>query len=299
MTTHRTTTLKLRDGCCTVIACALSICCLTLSTAQASTAEGPTIVNAEALDMTEHGAKLELKIDPHDADASYEAWIECQEAPRGAPGCEPVTGGAHEVGGTLPLSSGVQTTTVEVTGLEPAYRYLYRVAASNAAGRTEEQPQLSFETFALGACREGRCPYASSVSLANIESAEREARAVFAEAEAHRRAVREQEERNAREYAMIEGAPTALTGQPEGQAVPQTPLPVHCVVPLLRGDTLHAARRSLGRHHCRLGKVRRPRHYTVTLHVTRQSPGRGERLASGAVVAVTLGAPRPQRRGPR
>jgi len=51
------------------------------------------------------------------------------------------------------------------------------------------------------------------------------------------------------------------------------PKPIRCVVPKLKGKTLNQTKTALGRAHCSLGKVNRPR--TVrrrhTLHVASQS----------------------------
>jgi hypothetical protein len=278
-----------------LVACALLVFCLALSAAQAHAAEAPAIVNAEAQDMTEHGAKVELEISPHGAETTYEVWIECQRPSTETAGCDAVTGGPHEVSGTLPASSEAQPATVEISGLEPGYVYLYRVAASNAVGRAEERWQLSFETAAPGACSNGDCPYASSVPLWVLEAAGEEAERIVARIEAERQAARELEERIARERAAAIAAAEAAALAPSlaGAAGAPDLAPItHCIVPWLRGDTLRAARRALTRAHCRLGRVRRPRHYTGTLRVRQQSLARGAKLADDAAVAVTL---KPQR----
>jgi hypothetical protein len=70
----------------------------------------------------------------------------------------------------------------------------------------------------------------------------------------------------------------------------------HCVVPSLTKDTLSKARRALGKAHCRLGTVTRPRkRVRGALVVRRQSPRSGTQLAGGARVSVTLGVETPRR----
>src|SRR5258708_4987465 len=118
--------------------------------------------------MTEHGATVQLTIDPRGAETAYEVWVECQNPKPPDVACGAVAGGLQTIHATLPSGSGSQHATVEMTGLEADYAYAYRVAASNAAGRTVEMPQLWFETFAVGKCK-GGCPYSASVSLGDIE----------------------------------------------------------------------------------------------------------------------------------
>lgn len=60
-----------------------------------------------------------------------------------------------------------------------------------------------------------------------------------------------------------------------------------CVVPKLKGKTLRAARRALGRAGCKLGKVKG--HRGRSAKVVRQSPKRGKVLVPGAKVNVKLG----------
>jgi hypothetical protein len=61
-----------------------------------------------------------------------------------------------------------------------------------------------------------------------------------------------------------------------------------CVVPRLRHMTVGQARRALQRAHCRLGKIRRPRHVPPhhALHVTSQTPQAHTRHPNGYKVNV-------------
>ena len=63
---------------------------------------------------------------------------------------------------------------------------------------------------------------------------------------------------------------------------------LRCVVPRLRGKTLAAARRALGRAHCRLGRVSRAQSAARPGRVIRQGKRAGRRLPKGSAVAVVL-----------
>jgi Hypothetical glycosyl hydrolase family 15 len=65
---------------------------------------------------------------------------------------------------------------------------------------------------------------------------------------------------------------------------------VRCVVPRLRHARLDQAKRALRRRHCRLGRVRKPRHSQPhhMLRVTGQSARSGTRHAAGFAVNLTL-----------
>lgn len=80
------------------------------------------------------------------------------------------------------------------------------------------------------------------------------------------------------------GATGSGSGQPGGHPA------VSCTVPNLKHLTLTAARRALRVHHCRLGKVSRPRHPRRhhTLRVSRQSGAAGTRRPYGYALNVTL-----------
>jgi len=62
-----------------------------------------------------------------------------------------------------------------------------------------------------------------------------------------------------------------------------------CVVPSLRGHTLHGSRKVLSGAHCSLGKVRIRQGGRGPLRVIAQTPRRDTKLASGGRVSVTLG----------
>jgi hypothetical protein len=69
---------------------------------------------------------------------------------------------------------------------------------------------------------------------------------------------------------------------------------VQCVVPKLKGKKLAAARRSLERNHCALGKVKRKRRAGARLGVVlSQAPKAGSHLRKGSRVSVVITATKP------
>ena len=183
-----------------------------------------------------------------------------------------------------------------MTGLQAGYEYRFRVAASNASGRAEEHFEIPFQTFPLGSCGE-RCPFMYGGSLSVHESDE----AAAARTVAEQRAL-EAKEREAHEAAAKAAAEAAQRKHDEEEvaAAPSKRAPSpRCIVPHLKGDTLPAARRALGRAHCRLGKVHWPRDRVGTLRVLAQSFVGGRSLATGSAVSVTLGRAYYGRRGHR
>jgi hypothetical protein len=272
---------------------------LAILEAPASASEGqlPKIVDAEAKDMTEHGATLELRIVPQGSETAYEVWLECERAVSEAGPCEPPLGGPHAQVGRIAAGPGAKEVVVEMTSLPPNRADIYRVAAANSSGRVEEPFQLQFETVPLGSCR-SECPYRASISLAELESAERTGQMIYEEAEAARhRAAHEREEQTAREQAAKFAAEAAaLKRRQEEEAPARAVMPkIRCVVPSLRGDTAPAARRALEKAHCRLGKVHWHRHRGGAPRVIAQSAAHGQSLAAGVAVAVTLGRERARR----
>jgi hypothetical protein len=96
-------------------------------------------------------------------------------------------------------------------------------------------------------------------------------------------------QREARE--ALERIPASELPQPrQAPAAQVAPRPaVRCIVPSLAHRSLQAARTSLRRAHCALGRVARPRHAIGALVVRRQSAPRGATLRAGSAVAVVLG----------
>jgi beta-lactam-binding protein with PASTA domain len=61
-----------------------------------------------------------------------------------------------------------------------------------------------------------------------------------------------------------------------------------CRVPKLAGKSLRAARKALKRAHCRLGRVKKPKHSSGKLVVKSSSPRSGTVHLGGTKVKLTL-----------
>jgi|SRR5581483_412547 len=91
---------------------------------------------------------------------------------------------------------------------------------------------------------------------------------------------------------------TGTSATPTPEPAPESPAPKEpapCLVPALKGLTLHAATVKLLAAHCKLGHVTKPHRRTNHLVVVSQSARPGAQLATGATVAIRLGRP-PHRR---
>jgi hypothetical protein len=116
--------------------------------------------------------------------------------------------------------------------------------------------------------------------------------------EAAARAAKEREVREAGERAGREAGERAGREAAEREAKKReeeniaSSRPVQCIVPRLKGYSLGVARSALGKAHCELGKVSRPRRHRGVLVVRTQSVRAGLKLAKEAAVAVRLGPAR-------
>lgn len=94
----------------------------------------------------------------------------------------------------------------------------------------------------------------------------------------------------------------AAPSQPQAPALPapleqMTPAPAppaRCIVPKLRGSTLHGAKVKLRRVHCRLGKVTQKPSRRLRGRILSSKPKAGSRRPAGTKVAVVVGT-RPRR----
>jgi hypothetical protein len=166
----------------------------------------PTIVDAQAIGITEQGTMLEAQINPGNGETAYEFWLECRSVSGGS--CESIA--RQEQGGHIASGSGERTVAVNMSGLQPGYNYLFRVAASNAVGRVEAR--LSFETQQLGACATG-CPYKTGPSLAALEQSRKYGEEAPIRQTAREQAAKEQAEREAA-LAKADQPASATTNNP-------------------------------------------------------------------------------------
>jgi len=95
------------------------------------------------------------------------------------------------------------------------------------------------------------------------------------------------------EYPTTESVPEAVTSSAISVAsaipvVTHHPVSAMCVVPRLKGQTLTQAERSLGRAHCKLGRVTKPKHHRHKLVVVSQSPGAKKTTPGGTKVSLRL-----------
>jgi hypothetical protein len=268
---------------------------LTLGVGQALAAPSaiPEVKLNGAKQVTRTSATIEVEIDPEGSQTSYEIWLECQSANWLSNACEPLTVGEQREQGVIAPGFELQTVTALVQGLQPGYLYRYRVVATNVVGKA------GWVGSGLVTCpSEGSCPmqpYLSGEELWVQEGAERagqEAPRLEAERQAKRK---EEEERPAKEAAARTTTEREIreAGERAGReaAVREAAVAAQarrCVVPGLKRDSLAAARRALGRAHCRLGRVTKPHAFRGALVVATQSARSGRRLAVGAKVAVTL-----------
>jgi hypothetical protein len=281
---------------CVVVGCAL------LPTVATAAAKAPEVGYLSASHVSTSGATIEVPINPEGGETSYEIWLECQSAQEGNQSCEPLTIGPQRQQGTLSASFEEQIVTDLVTGLQAGYLYKYRVVATNSVGREGYVGDGFLTCPSQGSCPQ---PYLVGESLWNLEGAEREAKEAprigaeeeaKAKEEAERpikeaaaRATKEREIREAGERAGREAAERERLAKEQSAKQAAAAM---CHVPALKGDSLVAARRALGKAHCKLGKVSRPRGHYKTLLVTGQSARSGKTLTDDAAVALKLGPAR-------
>ena len=263
-----------------VLAACVILSAAALLAAPALAAEGkPPVIVSTGWGV---GGEVEAEINPEGLETSYEIKLECQIC--GPAGYSPSVG-------QLPAVSEARTVSLNLTGIQPG-SYWFDVLATSSAGEAFRRSELKVLPIPPGACPYGchtNKPYEAEVSEASRESAARIAAIISAEVEAKRRQqAREHEEQKANEAAASYAAEVAALKKREEEEAADKPTPI-CTVPSLRGDTLRAARRTLTKAHCRLGRVHRPAHPAKTLLIVRQDLRRGTKLPGGAAVAVTLG----------
>ena len=224
-----------------------------------------------------HEATVHIVIDPGRYKTTWEIWLECEAWDYGLHGaCEPLTIPAQRQGGAIKANEGPTTETVMLTGLQAGYKYWYSVLATSEAGTAVDTGLQFWTCRSLTNCSAEYIPVLSGPEQEQATKWGAEAPAREAERQAKKR--REEEERASREAA-------------EQKTVSLSSPARRCIVPRLETDSLAKAKGALRRADCTLGRVRRPKH-AGRLVVTGQASRAGSKLASGASVGVTLGAPR-------
>jgi hypothetical protein len=280
--------VDLRASAAAFAACAiLASGALPTTAAPAAEASAPRVVSTE---MNGNGLTMEATIDPEGLTTTYEIRVEC-----------PSPSQCLRTEGELPAVHEDRTVSLPLGQLLRGHTYWFIVAASNADGyvsrRTEALvPSLSSPCPPNG-CTTYIQPYEGLQTKSGAEATERGA------IRGMELAKQRQAEQQAREAEASQRAEAAAhqraTEEAQAAARKQEEYAAHfdCVVPVLRGDTLAAARRALSDAHCRLDRVRRPRHpHRGTLVVTRQTRRPGERLAPEAEVSIVLAVDAHRRR---
>jgi hypothetical protein len=235
---------------------------------------------------------ISAHIDPENLETSYELRLEC--GPEEPMACDELPN--EHTQGRLPPVDESREVSMTVTGLKPG-KYWFGASAVNADGEASWSSDiLTVPEVPPGACPDG-CPTTSEpykppeLPWANESGAEAAAKTVQEQRAKEAAATKEQEEAKARAAAVLAAEAAALKQREEEEATAAATVRIvpGCVVPSLKGDTLNRVRRALGKAHCRLGKVSKPREHNRALIVSAQSVRPGRKLAHGAAVAVKLG----------
>jgi len=273
----------------------VAVCCAVLPAV--SLAASKPSIGAPSAEVGGNEATLKAPIRPGGLETNYDVWLQCTSQSCTSTESRRVADGS--------INSGLEhEVNVPLTALEWNTSYTFEVIASNKDGTVSSYPQ----TFTTGSPPPAGCPdgcpsgekYESKLEPWVNEGATREAneaprleeeREAKAKEESERpakeaaaRAAKEREVREAGERAGREAAERELLAKQASTTM--------CVVPSLKGDSLPAARRALGKAHCKLGKVSKPRGHHKTLVVAGQGTKGGKTLADGAAVTVKLGPAR-------
>jgi hypothetical protein len=278
-----------------VVCAALAGASLTPPAVFAAEAQRPEVEASPVTALTEHGATLGAVIDPHGLETEYEFRLVWQDPDAHPAVGETMTGGIQTQTGRIAAGAGAQTVSFNVTSLQPGNTYWYELGAINSDGATNglSPYQFSFHSHAEFPEGESNPPYEGQMPLfVRFEAARLEAQMAQTTRENEARQqqkTREAEEQRAGQATRWAAEAAALAHRQQEEAAAQhSQPPAHCVVPALRGQTLKAARRSLARAHCRIGRISRPRRARGVLVVVRQTPPRHRHLAAGTAVSVTL-----------
>jgi hypothetical protein len=243
----------------------------------------PTIGEVTLKEATMAGVALEAQINPEGSEATYEFLIRQWRARYASEQGEPTPGAMPEQGGRIGATDTYVTVSTFLSGLQPGYTYWYEVVATNLGGegRSSATP---FAYFNPDWNSNGFLP--GPVSIApNRTGCEREYGDI-----ASAIVVREQREIEAAAAAKAKEEAAASRRHAEEPSDVAAGPTESCVVPNLKGDSLRAAKVALSRSHCRLGRVRRPRHHHGALVVTGQRPIHGTKLSTGgSTITLTLG----------
>ncbi len=159
-----------------------------------------------ATNISEHGATLNVQINPEGSETEYEIRLECEaQNVSELMGCNPELGGQRWLIGDLGGMYEDETVSVTLADLQPGYIYMYVIFATNTVGRTERGANI-LQTYPPGAYPEGspgKQYEPAPVTPGELELVKQEAERITARAEAERHLhAREHEEQVAKENAV-------------------------------------------------------------------------------------------------
>jgi hypothetical protein len=274
----------------------------------ASLASSAPIIESESVShVTEHGATLEAQINPDGIETTYSFWVEYEVCRRPLSiyeeECHPVLLGPLEEG-HLFAEGQAQTVSSSLTGLEANHAYDYWVLATDSAGPASGMVNR-FWTSPMGGSleTEGKpLPIPESTLTPYESKLESGIEGGAAAAAAQQLLLAKQEEQERAERQWLESPPYKEVQERieeqerkeaqarEARSSSKKSFAAPCIVPLLRGDSLAAARSALKSAHCALGTVTKPHRHHGALNVIRQNRAHGTKLRHEATVAVYLGA---------
>jgi hypothetical protein len=269
----------------------------------------PTIESESVSHVIEYGATLEAQINPDGLETTYSFWVEYEVCRRPLPvyeqECYVILLGPLGAGHLL-ASDQDQTVSTRLTGLEADNAYTYWVLATNSAGPATGMVKRFGTTQTGGGLEtEGKpvpipentpTPFESKIEpwVAEGAAAAGARQTALAEQEAKERAERQWLEspqyKEEQERKEVEAKEAKERAEEAARSTTKKSSAATCVVPLLKGDSLAAARSALRSAHCELGMVTKPRRHRGALIVVRQSRPHGTKLRPGTAIAVDLGA---------
>jgi hypothetical protein len=270
-----------------LVSCAILAGGLAL-TAAAASARAPLIGPVSASAGFYGEGLIETQIDPEGYETTYKISADCEV---------PVL--CQHTEGTLPADNEEHPISLKLAGLKPGVTYHFDIYATSNAGEMNWPGEFTAPVIPPGACPNGCSttgPYEPApVTQGELELTQQEADRIAARAEAERQQhAHEHEEQLAKEDAVRYASEAAeLKRREEEEATAQSAdhaVPMPCIVPSLKGDTLQEAQRALNKAHCRLGSVtRRKGHDLDRLVVTQQRVGAGRKMPRSTPVGITLG----------
>ncbi len=270
--------------------------------AQASSGGAPTILGTSVTALSSTTAKVDVTIDPAGIKTIGAIELFAETSPGYLGEATGLSGGEQIIHGEIAAGSPIVTVSGTFTNLSEGLIYFYTVHLENQLGGTaHDEVPYSFGFGATDDFPPGSAPampshkeytlwiywiyeHEAAEILREYEANQRKAAEEHAAWEAEREAEAAAGQRFNEEHARIYQEERARDN-------PATPAAL-CLVPKVQGHSLHAATVAIQKAGCHLGRVRRPHaSHHGSLVVVRQMPARGQHVALGTPVTLTLGAP--------